>query len=360
MASSRPISGLTQNSKPTRIASATADLTSSGRSSPIRPYAAVPPSDIYRASHHNGVSLNAGFATGLSRVTEGPISSGDNAHYDGIMRSSHVLVACGQAQWVGNQRRVWLQVHVDDDERRPVSIGPQARFGVVSQGGLLNYRISVTQAILALGVFVAFLSLVANGDLVAGLVVVAVAVVAVALLILVRRRPLPARAGRWEESATLPYDCEVVWRLIKPAESAPLLNPLWCRGYHVPGTPDGLGERQALERHDGTTVIVEVIEYEPNRHAVTRQVSPTLLETQRSIQTVEPVEGGCFYTQAVEVDLKRGERMSAQIEQTWRSGVQEQISRIRTLLDSTNATPTVPPPASGSSALSPPPPTIPG
>lgn len=204
----------------------------------------------------------------------------------------------------------------------------------MSLRGLLNYRISVTQAILALGLFVAFLSFVANGDLVAGLAVVAVAVVAVAVWILVRRRRLPARAGRWEESVTLPSNCEVVWGLIKPAESAPLVNPSLCRGYHVPGTPEGLGERQALERHDGTTVIIEVIEYEPNRRAVTRQVSPTLIETQRTIQTVEPVDGGCVYTHAIEVDLKPGQRMPAQIEQTWRLEVQEQSRRIQALLDS--------------------------
>jgi hypothetical protein len=37
----------------------------------------------------------------------------------------------------------------------------------VSVRGLLSYRISVTQAILAFGVFVAFLSLLADGDLLA-------------------------------------------------------------------------------------------------------------------------------------------------------------------------------------------------
>jgi hypothetical protein len=211
----------------------------------------------------------------------------------------------------------------------------------VNLRSLLRYRISITQAILALGVFVAFLSLVADGDLVAGLGVVAVAVVAWSILVLVQRRRLPARTGRWEETAVFPCTCEVVWRLIKPADTAPLLQPSFRRGYQVPGTPDGLGEQQAFESHDGTTFIIEVIEFEPNRRAVTRQVSPTPVETLRSIQTVEPVDGGCKYTEAIEADLQPGHRMLPKSEQSWRSEARDRVHRIRAILDS--PAPGVPP-----------------
>jgi hypothetical protein len=159
--------------------------------------------------------------------------------------------------------------------------------------GLLSARISVASAILALGVFVFCLSLTADGD--------------------------------WL----------VVWALIKPAEMAPALQPSLRRGYRVPGTPEGLGERQAFERQDGTTVIVEIVDYEPNRRAVTRQVSPTILEALRMVQIVEPVTGGCTYTEAVEVDLKARQRIRSEWERLWPSSAREQIDRIRASLEST-------------------------
>lgn len=178
--------------------------------------------------------------------------------------------------------------------------------------------------------------LLSSGDLRAGLGVLVLIFIAVSALWFVQRRRLPERTVRLEETAMLQYSCEVVWGLIKPAEMAPLVEPELSRGYQVPGTPDGVGERQALEQHDGTTIIVEVIEYEANRRAVTRQVSPKMLEEQRNLQAVEPATGGCMYTEAFEVDLKAGQRIiRAEWEVLWRSAVQERIARIRAMLDST-------------------------
>ena len=202
--------------------------------------------------------------------------------------------------------------------------------------GWLSHRITVGEAILVLGAILFSVFLLSNGDLRAGLGVLVLIFVAVSVLWFVLRRRLPERTVRLEETAMMPYSCEVVWGLIKPAEMAPLIEPELSRGYQVPGTPDGVGERQALEQHDGTTVIVEVIEYEANRRAVTRQVSPKMLEEQRNLQSVEPVSGGCLYTEAFEVDLKKGHRIVlAEWEVLWRSAVQERIARIRALLDST-------------------------
>lgn len=226
--------------------------------------------------------------------------------------------------------------------------------------GLLSYRLSVTQCILALGVFVAFLSLIASGDLLAGLGVIVLGVAASSIFVFVQRRRHPARTHRLEEAAMLPNNCEVVWGLIRPAETAPSLDPSLGRGYQVPGTPDGLGERQALERLDGTTVIIEVIDYEPNRRAVTRQISPTIVDGQRGIQTVEPVDGGCMYTIAVEVDLKPGHRISPKWEPMWRSDMHEHLIRVRSLLASTgqSATPAGSPPATPSIDSPPPDPIV--
>ncbi len=214
--------------------------------------------------------------------------------------------------------------------------------------GLLGHRITVGEAILVLGAILFSVSLLSSGDLLAGLGVLILIFAAVSVLCFVQQRRLTERTVRLEETAMVPYSCEIVWGLIKPAEMAPLIEPELSRGYQVPGTPEGVGERQALERHDGTTVIVEVIEYEANRRAVVRQVSPKMLEEHRSLQAVEPVTGGCVYTEAIEVDLKKGQRIiRAEWEVLWRSAVQERIVRIRALLDSTapGASPKGEPPA---------------
>jgi hypothetical protein len=76
---------------------------------------------------------------------------------------------------------------------------------------------------------------------------------------------------------------------------------------------------------------MEVVEYEPNRRAVTRQVSP-IIGWQRAIQTVEPVNGGCVYTEVIESDLQPGQRMLREGELRWRSEVDERIARMRSIL----------------------------
>lgn len=261
--------------------------------------------------------------------------------------------------------RHFVRRHVQPDDpafwevRRSSLAERQVASGAVRTLDLLNRRISIAQAILALGVFVAFFALAAEGNLVEGLGVVGLGVLLAYAAVLVQRRRLPARIGRWEESAVLPYDADLVWHLVEPAESAPLLNPSLSRGYRVPGTPAGLGERQALERHDGTTVIVEVIEYEPNRRAVTRQVSPKPVENLRTTTTLEPVPGGCRYTETIEIDLQPGQRMLAQSEQAWRSEVRQQVGRIEALLDPAYAPHPRPPTSPASRDLPPPNPTNP-
>lgn len=226
---------------------------------------------------------------------------------------------------------------------------------------LMSARITGTQAILGLGVVVAVLGLLADGALVAGIGVLLLVAAGVALAILMQHRRHPARLEQMAESVMCSYPCEVVWNLIKPAEKAPLVDPKLRRGYQVPGTPEGLGEQQAFEYHDGTTIIIEVIEYELNRRAVTRQVSPPLAAMVRSIQTIEPVDGGCMYTRAVQYDLQRGQRFVRGAEQSWRAGAREELDRISTILDSTDpgTAPPGPPLKPGSTLLPPPKPQTP-
>ena len=107
--------------------------------------------------------------------------------------------------------------------------------------GLLSHRITVGEAVLVLGAILFSVSLLASGDLLAGLGVLILIFVAVSVLSFVQQRRLTERTVRLEETAMMPYSCEIVWGLIKPAEMAPWIEPELSRGYQVPGTPEGVG-----------------------------------------------------------------------------------------------------------------------
>lgn len=148
----------------------------------------------------------------------------------------------------------------------------------------------------------------------------------------VQRRRSSGRVVQLHESAVVNASCELVWNVIKPAERAAALDPAIRRGYRVPGTPLGLGEQQAFERVDGSTVIVEVIEYEEGRRATLRPVSPTAVEDWRITESVEPVGGGCRYAVTFEIDLPAGRWVLPSFEDGWRTETRHRISRIRELL----------------------------
>lgn len=197
---------------------------------------------------------------------------------------------------------------------------------------ILHRRLSWPEAVAYVGISVAFIFLL-SGDLLLAATVLLAGVVGPDVYLVVQRRRRPARTERLSEAVLLPRSCETVWDLVKPAEKSPLIDPTLRRGYRVPGTPDGLGERQAFEQLDGVTVIVEVIEYRHERRAVTRQVSPPPVEPSRLIHTVDPVDGGCTYTVAAEIELRAGQRIRPEFERAWRSTIRAQLERTRQLLD---------------------------
>lgn len=211
-------------------------------------------------------------------------------------------------------------------------LGGRHTLGLVRVREVLQRRLTWPEIVASVGISVAFICLSLSGYLVPACAVLLLGLLALVVYVRIQRRRLPARTERLQETALLSWPCETVWDLIKPAEKAPLLDPSIRRGYRVPGTPDGLGEQQALERLDGSTVIIEVIEYEHGRLAVTRQVSPPLAEQLRTVQTVEPAEGGCVYTIAVEVDLRTGLRIPARYERTWREYARQQIDHTQRAL----------------------------
>ena len=103
--------------------------------------------------------------------------------------------------------------------------------------GLLSHRITVAEAILVLGAILFSVSLLSEGRVLAGLGALVLILAVVSVLCFVGRRSFRERTVRLEETAMVPYSCEVVWSLIKPAELAPLIQPELSRGYQVPGTP---------------------------------------------------------------------------------------------------------------------------
>ena len=98
---------------------------------------------------------------------------------------------------------------------------------------------------------------------------------------------------RHREVALLPHPADVVWSLVHPPENATFLTPDCVKGWHVEGTPIGLGEQQAFEDVHGCVQVIEVTEHEPNRRAVTRTISPSLACTANQIIELEPRIDAC-------------------------------------------------------------------
>lgn len=67
-----------------------------------------------------------------------------------------------------------------------------------------------------------------------------------------------------------------MWALIRPAEAALFLDPSIVRAFHVPGTPNGVGEMQGfIASRDGAehVQLIEVVEEVPEEQAVVRYVA---------------------------------------------------------------------------------------
>ena len=185
-----------------------------------------------------------------------------------------------------------------------------------------------------------------------GLAFLALVLVRIGLHGRIQRRRWPARTETVQGAALIPWDCETVWNLVKPAEKTPLLDPAVRRGYHVPGTPSGVGEQQVNEMLDGSIRVLEVVEYVHNRRAVVRQVQPPADVSSRSIQAVEPTDGGCVYTWANQIDMQAGQRIPREFEAAWHEHVRQQANRIRQVLTDAGVpqaqpSPPLPPPTVG-------------
>jgi hypothetical protein len=145
---------------------------------------------------------------------------------------------------------------------------------------------------------------------------------------------LSTRTVRLEEAVTLRHAAAEVWALIAAPEHAATLSPgTVARAFHVPGTPDGVGQQQCFVAPDGALSMLEVVEHVPARRAVTRTVSPSEPTPTRTSYDLTPFDGGCVLVFGVEVELFRDSALDPAGEQVWRREARGYLSRVQTALD---------------------------
>jgi hypothetical protein len=108
-------------------------------------------------------------------------------------------------------------------------------------------------------------------------------------------------------SVELPRDAAAMFAFMhEPASSAELFDEVES-GVRLPGTPVGIGEIQVFVRRGAagrTASVLEVVEFEPGRRAVTRNLSDG---SALGILTVEPLgAGSCRLTQEFRIDFPVG------------------------------------------------------
>lgn len=148
------------------------------------------------------------------------------------------------------------------------------------------------------------------------------------------------RAGPWvlttvrlQESVRLPQDVGTVWNLLHPAENAPLLSGRARSGYRVPGTPDGVGEQQAIVGLDGTTTVIEVVDVVPEERVTVRVVSPGADPGHLSTTLLAPAPGGGTILTMISEFAGPGHALRPEDELVWRAGTRDDLDRIRRTLD---------------------------
>jgi hypothetical protein len=134
----------------------------------------------------------------------------------------------------------------------------------------------------------------------------------------------------------LQHTAEEVWALIHPAENGPVLFPRQiAQGFKVPGTPDGVGEQQCFIDVAGNKSILEVIEYDEGRRAVTRTLSPPDPDRTRMVYSLEPLGSGCILSLSLEMDASAEHCLNSTGRDQRRRRAQAQIYllRVRQALD---------------------------
>jgi hypothetical protein len=125
-----------------------------------------------------------------------------------------------------------------------------------------------------------------------------------------------------------------VWALIKPAENGPLLSPHIIQGFHVPGTPEGIGEVQGfITVQDGRKYLVgiELVNEIPGELAVTR-VLGTLDDASRSTYVLSDTPSGCRFEQRERFTVPPGSD-SAAVERHHQEVVELLVHRVKAIAE---------------------------
>lgn len=127
-----------------------------------------------------------------------------------------------------------------------------------------------------------------------------------------------------------------VWALIKPPETAMLLDPQVIKAFRVPGTPEGIGEMQGYISHrDGREQVhlVEVVEEVPERWALIRIVGGTD-EAARTGYRLTQIPGGTRLEQLLSVTVPASQlKVINQIRQQYLAAAQAYLARIKVLVE---------------------------
>jgi hypothetical protein len=127
-----------------------------------------------------------------------------------------------------------------------------------------------------------------------------------------------------------------VWALIKPAETAMLLDPHVVKAFRVPGTPEGVGEMQGYISHrDGREQVqlVEVVEEVPERWALIRIVGGPD-EAARTAYRLTEIPGGTRLEQLLSVTVPASQlKAMNQLRQQYFAAAQAFLAKIKVLVE---------------------------
>ena len=147
-----------------------------------------------------------------------------------------------------------------------------------------------------------------------------------------RARRGPFRTFRMEESETYECDAEALFDLIRPAESSVLLSNS-KHAFTVPGTPDGVGERQCFIPENGCVSIIEVVAEERPWRAYTRGITHNEAGSRGSYE-IEPSGSGCKLTIGTALQIPAGLRLSKKQQTEWRESTRQYMARAKEVLAS--------------------------
>lgn len=129
-----------------------------------------------------------------------------------------------------------------------------------------------------------------------------------------------------------------VWALIKPAETAMLLDPNVVKAFRVTGTPEGVGEMQGYISHrDGREQVqlVEVVEEVPEQWALIRHVGGPDAAA-RTGYRLTAIPGGTRLEQLHTVTVPAAQLQDAgRIRQQYFAAAQAFLERVRLLVEPT-------------------------